>query len=107
MGLAGVVAAVIFLPLGTLIGGRIALIPPKVIPSPPRLNIIVQDHPPDDDLDLGKLLSLKPNQLEGVDIAVLDLACSQRLPGCENLDICSSVSVQRSGVLTTLESRDS
>jgi len=86
-GLAGLVAAVIFFPLGTLIGGKIALIPPKVIPSPPRLNIIAQDHPSDDDLDLGKLLSLKPNQLEGVDIVVLDLACSQGLPGCENLDI--------------------
>jgi len=30
---------------------------------------------------LGKLLALSRNQLEGIDIAVLNLACSKGLPG--------------------------
>ena len=86
-GLAGLVASVIFFPLGTLVGGRIALSPSKVVSVPPTLTIIPQKHPDEDTLDLGRLLSLTPSQLEGIDIAVLNLACSKGLPGCENVDI--------------------
>jgi len=77
----GIIAAVIFFPLGNLVGQKLAAIPPKDIPVPPKLNIVPQDHPNEDTLDLGKLLALSPNQLEGIDIAVLNLACSKGLPG--------------------------
>ena len=77
----GVISCVIFFPLGNLVGQALAFNSPDSIPVPPRLNIVPKEHPDEDTLDLGKLLSLSRNQLEGIDIAVLNLACAKGLPG--------------------------
>jgi hypothetical protein len=55
----------------------------QTVPVPPTLNIIPQEHPDEDTLDLGQLLALSRNQLQDIDIAVLNLACSKDLPGCD------------------------
>jgi len=78
---AGLIAAAIFLPIGNILGHRLAATSLREIPVPPRLKIVPQEHPDEDTLDLGKLLALSRNQLEGIDIATLNLACSKDLPG--------------------------
>jgi len=90
VGLTGIVATAIFFPVGMLIGKDLALIPPKVVSVPPTIKVIPQAHPDENTLDLGHLLSLTPSQLQGIDIAVLNLACSKGLPGCEDLNISTA-----------------
>src|SRR5208282_2951473 len=36
---------------------------------------------------LPELLALKPDELEGTDIALMNLLCAQGLPGAENLNL--------------------
>jgi len=81
VGLVGTVATIVFFPLGNLVGQKLAAQLPQEVPVPPKLNIIPQEHPAEDTLDLGHLLALNRNQLEGIDIAVLNLACAKGLPG--------------------------
>ena len=42
-------------------------------------------------LTLGKLTSMKPEELVGVDVAAMNLLCAQGLPGSENLDVAAGL----------------
>lgn len=50
--------------------------------------VIAPQPAPDDFVpDLGHLVMLSPGQLEGIDIAAMDLACAEGLPGNETLNV--------------------
>lgn len=72
------------LPLGMAIGK--ASVKPLPV-SPPPMSQFTPDTVDDPYPDLGHLLSMTPNQLQAVDIAVLNLDCAKGLPGAENIDV--------------------
>jgi len=86
--LAGCLACLIFLPLGILAGyfsytwerEDIAQVEQEAVPVP-------QAKPDNFVPDLGHLVMLLPGQLEGMDLAVMNLECAEGLPGNENLNI--------------------
>jgi hypothetical protein len=85
-------ACLIFLPLGILIGylsitselREIAEVKLTAVPTP-------QPKPDNFVPDLGHLVTLSPGQLEGTDIAAMNLACAQGLPGTENMDVFTAL----------------
>ena len=79
-----IVLAVASFSIGKTLGiASVKPLPPDPLPGPRFAPDPIRDPYP----DLGHLLSMTPNQLQSVDIAVLNLDCAKGLPGAENLDI--------------------
>jgi len=82
------VACLVFLPLGVLAGYWSITGQLRQIHEAEKTAVITPQAKPDDFFpDLGHLLALSPGQLEGTDIAAMNLACAQGLPGAENTDM--------------------
>ncbi len=82
------VACLVFLPLGILAGHWSIASQLHQIHEAQKTALITPQAKPDDFFpDLGHLLALSPGQLEGTDIAAMNLACAQGLPGAENTDM--------------------
>jgi hypothetical protein len=73
---------------GVAVGKKIGIASVKPLPpAPPPEMHFATDPISDPYPDLGDLLSMTPNQLQTVDIAVINLDCAKGLPGAENLDV--------------------
>lgn len=60
---------------------------PAVFSTPPPAAATADQTP----LTLGKLTSMKPEELAGIDVAAMNLLCAQGLPGSEGFEMASSL----------------
>jgi hypothetical protein len=85
-------ACLVFLPLGVLAGylsitsqlHQLAQVKQTAVASP-------RPKPDNFTPDLGHLVMLSPGQLEGTDIAAMNLACAEGLPGNEKLNVTEAL----------------
>jgi len=60
-------------------------------PNTSKVNATPALKSADEKSTLAALLALKPHQLEGLDIGLVNLLCAEGLPGAENLDVDESL----------------
>jgi hypothetical protein len=85
-------ACLIFLPLGIFAGYWSITSQLHEIHEAAKTAIITPEAKPNNFVpDLGHLVTLSSGQLEGTDIAVMNLDCAQGLPGTENTEVTTAL----------------
>lgn len=85
-------ACLLFFPLGVLAGYLSITSQLREIAEVEQTAVATPQPKPDGFVpDLGHLVMLSPGQLEGVDIATMNLVCAEGLPGNENLNVAEAL----------------